>query len=341
MHLAQFINTFNKDFVDYLEKRIQRYKETLPEPSVSVLVDHLIPLFSQGKRIRPYIIFLGAEMTGGDKEIAKKLGIAIELFHGFALIHADIIDKATQRRGVATIETKAREEFAQEKDQEHLARSQALLIGDLVYAWALELLYDTPHACREEFFAMIDEVVTGQMIDVGCMKHAEITRETIIKKIDLKTGSYTFVRPLRLGMHIQGASIHALTCANALGLALGRAFQMQDDILDAIGNEHEMGKERMRDIEQGEQTLLTQFIFTHAPKEDQEILRNALGKKLSATEKDALEKIFVDSGAIKNLEEEIASEFVIAKKQLHELEQSPEMKAIWEALVHMLEHRRV
>jgi geranylgeranyl diphosphate synthase type I len=341
MDLAHFISQFSPTFNAHLQERIMRYKNTFPEPIVEELIDHLLPLLSGGKRVRPYIISLGAQTTKGDSSMATKLGIAIELFHGFALIHDDIIDKAKTRRGIPTIETKAKEQFQKEKERDHLALSQALLVGDLVYAWSMELLREAPIACHETFFSMIDEVVTGQMIDVGCMKQETVTQETILKKIDLKTGSYTFVRPLQLGMHIAGATENELASAKDIGIALGRAFQMQDDFFDVTAQEEEIKKDSMRDIEQGEQTLITHYVFQKGNAEQQKILRTSLGKKLSNEEKETLRKVLQNSGALHFATREINHAFAEARTALMHAPFHDDIKQEWETLIALLESRRV
>lgn len=313
MTYSAFISEFDKRMEGFIDSQLTNLQQISSEAFVQNTIAHIKALAHTGKRIRPYMMYLANPDTSDQ---LHNIQIGIELFHVFALIHDDIIDNAATRRGVPTIDAYIQQESLLDEVSPHIARSLALLVGDLVYAWAMSLLKHERQHVNDEILHMIDEVVIGQMLDVACMTPTPVSYDTLMRKIDLKTGGYTFTRPLRIGLATREASQAEFDFADTLGKHLGRIFQMQDDLLDIVGDPKILHKPILQDIQAGVQTLLTWYIQQHGNTEQIEQLHAYMGKTLSAAEQQDAKMLYHDSGAITFLKDEIQKEFDV----LHTLE---------------------
>lgn len=324
MQLEEFRYWFDQNFTAYIEKRTQRYSVFISKGAIFESIEHVKTLAMEGKRVRPYLVYLGYVAEGGAslEEITDVL-FAVELFHMFCLIHDDIIDEDEMRRGVTTIHALVREK------NEHLGRpelavragnSQAMLVGDLVFAWVFELLASkmANPVFAKEFLYTVDEVVVGQMIDVDLMTQSNATRQSILDKMRLKTAGYTFVQPVRLGRILAGKVDHDAK-VDALGLALGLGFQMQDDLLDIYGVESEMGKDIGSDIEECQHTLLTQYVVDHGQAADIAEFNLLMGKPINSDLLKATRDLFDRTGASDALRGDIIEQIGIARTLVQEL----------------------
>lgn len=285
------------------------------------LLDYPARLASgSGKRIRPYVAYLlfrslRDEAAFGRDEDAIRFLVSLELFHLFCLVHDDVIDRGTKRYGLPTIQRfVANEMNAQNRlsDPERIGDAQAMLAGDLLFAWSQDAFNAgrdwAPQAfdnARRLFNRMIEEVVIGQMIDVDAMTRSETTRDVIHQKIVLKTASYTFIRPMQIGAALAQSghmSTHAAreveNYCHELGLALGIAFQTQDDLLDLVGTPQETQKTQFSDLREGQHTPFTQFIFECGTPREQEQLRLLWNADLTSQDRDRVLDLFESSGAL-------------------------------------------
>lgn len=230
-----------------------------------------------GKRARPYMMTAMYEACGGKNvEAVRDVAIALELFHLFCLIHDDVIDRAPIRHGEKTVQTVGTERLATEKrrgDLPHLANGQAILTGDLFFSWAADAMRRGTIGKQTErtlmvYSKMVDDVVAGQMIDVDLMSRVTADTDLVKRKMELKTATYSFVRPLQIGLALAGGDAAYEKVLERFGKELGIAFQLQDDLLDLTSTEEKMGKPCMNDIREGQHTLLTEYFFAHANKAD-------------------------------------------------------------------------
>lgn len=203
-----------------------------------------------GKRIRPVMCLMGCELFGEIPEEAWNVAIAIELFHNFTLIHDDIMDAATLRRGMETVHTKYNS-------------STALLCGDVMmikaYQYINKIGLEHLKAVLEVFNKTAAEVCEGQQLDMDFEQQSNVLLDDYLQMISLKT-SVLLAASLQLGAIIGGAG--EANCKNiyAFGLHLGLAFQIQDDYLDAFGDPEKFGKDVGGDIRQNKKT----FLLLHA-----------------------------------------------------------------------------
>jgi len=203
-----------------------------------------------GKRIRPVLCLLGNDLFAPLHPDVYELATAVELFHNFTLIHDDIMDDASLRRGMETVHTK-------------YGTNVALLSGDVMLIRAYEYINRLqPHYLQRIltiFNTTAKQVCEGQQLDMDFEKYTNVSFDEYVHMIGLKT-SVLLAGSLEMGGIIGGASDTDLAHLYQFGLNLGIAFQIQDDYLDAFGNPETFGKEVGGDIKQNKKT----FLLIHA-----------------------------------------------------------------------------
>ena len=191
-------------------------------------------LLTGGKRLRPYVLELAfRDCEGRDRELCRQAGVALELFHHFALIQDDWMDASPTRHGMRATHT-----WLEEKMDAPYAAAEAVLLGDLYLACAHMLVHQVasklPPPAQSLFLsafqAMVTDVLYGQMLDRQTASRTEVTREEILEKTQLKTSRYTFVGPIKMGAALAGQDVGIF--AEAYGVPLGIIFQLQDDLAD-------------------------------------------------------------------------------------------------------------
>lgn len=299
--LSEFKTVFDERMSMYIAQRIDHVVPITANERIRASLNHIRDLSYAGKRIRPYMAYLGYTLSGGTDDIYNAL-VGIELFHIFALIHDDVIDESDERHTVSTVHAHYRS-LVTTANADHVADAQAILIGDLVFAWSQDALLShttlsTVHDVRTIFNQMIDEVVVGQMIDVDLMSRDTTTEEELRAKNMFKTARYTFVNPLKIGSALAGAPGAHDPFYEAWGTALGLAYQIQDDVLDITGNSKITGKDTCKDVEDGQHTFITHYIHTHGTSEQKKTLQSFWKRPLSANDKKSLADFLEDAGAL-------------------------------------------
>jgi geranylgeranyl diphosphate synthase type I len=209
------------------------------DPAAEVLVEELRRLLAAGgKRVRPAFCYLGFRAAGGrDDDPIIRAAAALELLHTFALVHDDVMDEATERRGVETTQVR----FARELGWSSAAhgRSVAVLVGDLAAVLAESLFRSSgfPEEKLSLAFVRFDrmriEMAAGQYLDLlGAARRDLSSAEHVA---ELKTGSYTVEGPLLIGAALAGAPKVLEERLRAFGRPAGEAFQLRDDVLDREG----------------------------------------------------------------------------------------------------------
>lgn len=247
-------------FTDYFN--VQHFPEqpnTLYEPGKYFL--------SLGaKRIRPVMCLMGNEMFNEINPDTYVVASALELFHNFTLIHDDIMDNASLRRGKETVHSK-------------YGIPTAILSADVMMILAYKYLskVDDVYLKRilEVFNRTAREVCEGQQLDMDYERMENVSLLDYIKMIELKT-SVLLAGSLQLGAILGGASYGNTQLLYEFGKNLGIAFQIQDDYLDAFGDPDFFGKEVGGDIKQNKKTFLLIHALESASATDQKKLKELL-----------------------------------------------------------------
>ncbi|MCC7522874.1 polyprenyl synthetase family protein [Candidatus Uhrbacteria bacterium] len=301
MDIQAFKKRFDPVLMKFLDRKIRLYVKHTSDPFILEMIGYASKLLlASGKRVRPYMAAMTYKASGGRSD-AKALPVfaGLELFHAFALVHDDIMDRGEERHGIPTahryVERRLKEQ-GRTGSAAHLGEAQAILIGDLLFSWANETLAGTK--AYPIFIRMIDEVLTGQMIDVDVMTRRSVDDGLIMDKMRLKTATYTFVRPMQIGAVLAGANGKMAKFCEAYGLPLGLAFQIQDDMLDMITPAHVHGKTAFSDLRDGQHTLFTQYIFSHGTASEIRQLRSMMGASLSERDRPRVIAFFESTGSL-------------------------------------------
>ncbi len=220
----------------------------LPAEPASLYDPIRYALASGGKRLRPVALLLAADAFGGDDARARALpaALAVEVFHNFTLVHDDIMDRAETRRGRPCVHTAWGE-------------PEAILAGDLMHGIAARLVHatETPRGeqARSLFDRMVVRLCEGQALDLAFETRADVSVDDYLDMIDRKTGALLDLS-LELGALVGGADDAHLAAMRRAGHALGRAFQIQDDLLDLTADHADWGKVIGGDLIAGKRTFL-------------------------------------------------------------------------------------
>jgi len=260
-----------------------------------------------GKRLRGALVVLGCEAAGGERAWAIDPSIGIELLHAYLLAHDDFMDRDEMRRGGPTLHA----QLGRQTGSTHLGGSLAILLGSLCEAWALELVLAAPvppertAAAGRLVARALQEVTAGQMEDLSAPLGRELRASDVLAVQRMKTGSYTFELPLRLGAVLAGASDPLLQALARFARPLGQAFQIADDLLGTLGLPEVTGKPNASDLREGKRTLLVARALESASEDDAKRLRAGLGREdLSDLDADELRDVLVRTGAVQACRDE-------------------------------------
>lgn len=231
-----------------------------------------------GKRIRPLLTVAACEMFGGAAEDALDAAVAVEVFHNFTLLHDDIMDNATTRRGRATVNAKWND-------------NTAILSGDAMLILAYRLLENSIHLrdVITVFNAMSIGVCEGQQMDMDFESENSVERNEYFRMIRLKT-SELIAGALELGAIEAGADKEDRRLVYDFGVSVGTAFQLQDDLLDSFGDAETFGKKVGGDILEGKKTFLVVRFNELADAEDRKKL-TALFADRSLTDEEKISRV--------------------------------------------------
>lgn len=220
-----------------------------------------------GKRIRPQLVYTAYSGLGGtDRHLATRVAIAFELLHTAFLIHDDVIDRDTVRRGAPNIAARfakrARDHGADERASEVWGETAAVLAGDLALSRAHREIAMLPVSAerRGVLLDILDRAVfvsaAGELADVVHAGAESLRVERVIATLEQKTAVYSFESPLTAGAVLAGADDASVTALGRYGRFVGVAFQITDDILGVYGDPAVTGKSAASDLREGKQTAL-------------------------------------------------------------------------------------
>ncbi|MGV9937292.1 polyprenyl synthetase family protein [Streptomyces olivaceoviridis] len=222
-----------------------------------------------GKRTRAQLVWWASRGCAGrdpaSATAALRIGGALELLQTCALVHDDVMDRATLRRGRPTLHTDltaGHEDRVGPERARRFGQSAAVLAGDLALAWADDLVAETPLAAwtgvvvRRLWSDMRTEMVAGQYLDLHGQVTAARSPARVLRAARLKSALYSVERPLALGAAVAGADEVTLRRLREAGRCVGMAFQLRDDLDDVFGDPLETGKACGGDIREGKRTYL-------------------------------------------------------------------------------------
>ena len=287
------ISQYREVFLNYLAKN-----QPFEEPAGLYAPVHYI-LDLGGKRMRPLLVLMAADLYGVPLEKALPAAMAVEVFHNFSLVHDDIMDAAPLRRGKPTVHQK-------------WDTNTGILSGDAMLILAYQYLenYDSEQfkALTILFSRTALQVCEGQQYDMDFESREDVTLEEYLHMIAYKT-AVLLGCALQMGALIGGAQDKEQQAIYNFGMSLGIAFQLQDDYLDVYGDPETFGKQVGGDIIENKKTFLfLQALTLASPSEAQE-LRDlyTIKPKDPAAKVSRVKQIFCDCGADVAIQNSIAA----------------------------------
>ena len=294
-----------------IEKELQHLEDTLSssissEINLATEVTQYV-VGSGGKRIRPVICILVAKMLNYKGSELIKLAGSIELLHTATLIHDDVVDQSSTRRGKESIHTK-------------WDNSHSVLVGDFVYSKAFQLMASLDN---QEIIRILadstNRISEGEVLQLSLKKREVLSKKDYFEIIDRKTAELFKASAITAGSLASCNEDEFISLTN-FAIAFGNNFQIKDDLLDYFGNEELTGKKIGKDFEEGKFTLPL-IIALPLMSEDHKfmILETLFDNKKSDFKE--IVKIIKDTGAVKKVEE-ICNQF--SETCFKELESFPD-----------------
>jgi geranylgeranyl diphosphate synthase type I len=260
-----------------------------------------------GKRLRPafcYCAFVGA---GGqvDDPLIVDVGAALELLHTFALIHDDVMDGSGTRRGLDAVHQRfirAHHEGGWRGEPRRFGEGIAILVGDFACTYADRLMRSAPPRALDVYDELRVELCVGQSLDLVGTALRTNDVEDARRIATYKSAKYTVERPLHLGAALAGRLDELAESLSAIGLPLGEAFQLRDDVLGVFGEERVTGKPVGDDLREGKPTPLLAIASGRVDADGLALLARVGAGDLEETEVKALQELFVASGAVAEVE---------------------------------------
>jgi geranylgeranyl diphosphate synthase type I len=279
-----------------------------------------------GKRLRPTFAWWGWRGAGGSPLDPQAHAVlravsSLELVQACALVHDDLIDDSTTRRGAPTVhvEFTARHRAAGWLGApERFGAATAILLGDIALAWADDMLRsadlwpDQLARAHAVWQAMRTEVLAGQYLDIVTQACGDETPETALQIDRYKTAAYTVERPLHLGAAIAGADPALIRAYRRFGADIGIAFQLRDDLLGMFGDPSITGKPAGDDLREGKRTVLLAYGLRAAEDKRHtgaaEVLRSAIGNpQVTEDTITNVRELLIEIGAVAEVERRIST----------------------------------
>ncbi len=299
--------------------------DQLQEQLLAIGINHRVPVFYDpityvlnlpGKRIRPLLTILANQTCGGQLNTALFPAAAVELLHNFTLVHDDIMDDDDLRRGQPTVHKK-------------WDVATAILAGDGLMGLAFKKLLECPQgdvlAMVRRFTEVMIVICEGQGLDKMFENHPEVSEAEYLEMIRRKT-AVLIELSCELGALSAEASPQEIERFRQFGYNLGMAFQIQDDVLDILADESELGKTVGSDWQKHKQTILAIR------------LRQKLGTSLDEMDFETFKATLQSSGVLNEIQELYQQYFAHALQALQKLPQN-ESNAKLRELTQLIQQR--
>ena len=326
-HFMYNISQYQDFFISYLKSQsIAREPKNLYEP-----IDYILRL--GGKRMRPVLTLMAAEVFDTDYKVALPAAMAVEVFHNFSLVHDDIMDDAPLRRGKQTV-------------HEKWNINTGILSGDAMLILAYQYFEQYEPSIFRDLARLFSktalEVCEGQQWDVDFEERDNVTVSEYLKMIEYKT-AVLVAAAMKMGAIVAKTSEKEADLIYDFGLNLGLAFQLQDDYLDAFGDPETFGKQVGGDIIENKKTYLyikaLEFSTLEKAAELQKLF--SLPSEDTVVKIATAKSIFNESGASKATQEAIEMYTYKAFETLNKMDINADKKSILRAFGENLMGRKV
>ncbi|OHD64264.1 MAG: hypothetical protein A2176_01295 [Spirochaetes bacterium RBG_13_51_14] len=277
---------FSREYIPLIDSSMRDFFQTKMKSAEHPVISEMYGLLEEfcvreGKRIRPLVLLISCFGYGGGRKHREAILIAsvLEIFHSFLLVQDDIIDRAELRRGGKALHLICGDRYGSRSHNRHIGSDIALILGDVLFADALEIVCESGMAPRLKEKVMkilagtLEVTAWGQILDIlhSNSKKIESPRETAVWIAMMKTAHYTVYYPLLMGYLLAGKnSEREMNAIREFSLPLGLAFQIRDDLLGVFGIEDDTGKSSDSDILEGKVTILVDATIEKLERRDRE-----------------------------------------------------------------------
>ncbi len=218
---------------------------------------------SGGKRIRPLLLLLCARANDYDGDYHYSMAVVIELIHTATLLHDDVVDQSTTRRG-------------QETANELWGNAPSVLVGDFLYSRAFEIMVE-PNSMEimKILSKATNQISEGEVLQLLNIKNANVTQKEYYRVIERKTACL-FKAACQIAGILSNSNQKVIEAMGKFGMHLGNAFQIIDDTLDYESDSNIIGKEVGDDLSEGKVTLPMIYALEKTTKSDKKILTDAI-----------------------------------------------------------------
>jgi len=230
-------------------------------PLVSQIAEYIIS--AGGKRIRPVLVLLTAKACGYEGNHHHILAAVVEFIHTATLLHDDVVDESSLRRGRQTANAL-------------FGNAASVLVGDFVYSRAFQMMVSIGDMRVMQILADATNVIAeGEVLQLLNMHDPDVTQERYLQVIRSKTAKL-FEAAAELGALVGGASDADIEACAEYGRSLGTAFQLVDDVLDYSGVASDIGKNVGDDLREGKPTLPLIYLMQHGTPEQRQLVRSCI-----------------------------------------------------------------
>jgi octaprenyl-diphosphate synthase len=216
-----------------------------------------------GKRIRPVLVLLLANAYGYKGAAHHELAAVVEFIHTATLLHDDVVDESSMRRGRQTANAL-------------FGNAASVLVGDFLYSRSFQMMVGLDDMRVMRILSDATNVIAeGEVLQLLNMHDPDVTHESYLTVIRSKTAKL-FEAAAELGALVGGASIDQIAAAGEYGRSLGTAFQLIDDVLDYAGDASEIGKNLGDDLREGKPTLPLIWLMEHGTEEQRQLVRSCI-----------------------------------------------------------------
>ncbi|QSR86670.1 polyprenyl synthetase family protein [Candidatus Methylacidiphilum infernorum] len=308
--MFQSLTSQLKDYLAWIDREILNQAEEFDAG--------IVPLFryvleSEGKRIRPLLVLLSAKGSGGIGENHLYLAVVVEMIHLATLVHDDILDGASMRRGIPSVTSRWGSEIS-------------VLLGDSLFAQALKVCCRLHPDIIQSVANGVCVVCSGEILQTQRRFDWNLLEEEYLKIIQMKTGEL-FRIPCELAARLNSASRTVSEALGRFGQALGSSYQIYDDCLDLFGSEENVGKTLGTDLGGGKLTLPILYLYQQGSEEIRRTLVEIFENGVSADWK-KIQFWIVKEGILKRTFQTAMSFLEKGEKELALLPESNEKECL-------------
>ena len=272
---------------------------------VNQIADYIIN--SGGKRLRPALVLLSAGLFGTINNKHHQLAAVVEFIHTATLLHDDVVDASSKRRGKYTANA-------------IFGNAASVLVGDFVYSRAFQMMVALQNMRVMEVLAEATNVIAeGEVLQLLNVHNADITDAAYLQVIQYKTAKL-FEAAMRLGAIISGSTPADEAALAEYGMRLGTAFQLIDDVLDLSGDAEIIGKNLGDDIAEGKPTLPLLYAMRNGTAKQSAVIRHAIeqknGVQASLAELPAVLQAVAETGALAHVRNLAKNEAILASSAI-------------------------